>query len=284
MEKLSNTSGDEMASSLHLLIICRHADFRAESFSRKLRDDLISRGHSVDIRIQDMLIPGVSLFGLSETPDLIVIVGGDGTILLATQCLPAQVPIVGINYGEVGFLADIEPHEALSFIGKLEKPLLFEPRMRIELKINGKPIGTALNEALIVTDRPAKMLKFFIRIDGTIAEQFRADGLIISTPTGSTAYAMSAGGPIIDPRIEGFLMVPLAPFMLSNRPHVIDSSRTVSITLEAAKPAKLVIDGQTEIHLESGCVIELVKSSNPALFLHTGLNFFEKINKKLRHL
>ena len=86
--------------------------------------------------------------------------------------------------------------------------------MRITLSNDSTCLGTALNEALIVTSRPAKMLKFSIIIDGVTTEQFRADGLLISTPTGSTAYAMSAGGPIVDPRIQGFLLVPLAPYLL----------------------------------------------------------------------
>ncbi len=121
------------------------------------------------------------------------------------------VPVLGINWGEVGFLADLEPSEALEFVHKLAGGFSVEERMRITLSNDSTCLGTALNEALIVTSRPAKMLKFSIIIDGITTEQFRADGLLISTPTGSTAYAMSAGGPIVDPRIQGFLLVPLAP-------------------------------------------------------------------------
>ena len=269
---------------MHILILPRYADSRADLFSQDLEKLLISEGHRVTLCRKNLLENEDSLFDPSQAPDLVIVIGGDGTILLATQRMPVQVPIVGINYGEVGFLADIEPEQISTLVKRLSEPLQTESRMRIDLRLNGNVIGTALNEALIITDRPAKMLKFLIYINGKVAERFRADGLIISTPTGSTAYAMSAGGPIVDPRVQGFLMVPLAPFMLSNRPHLIDSSRTVSITLEATKPAKLVIDGQTEIHLEKNCVIELSKSESPALFLDAGQNFFEKINRKLRHL
>lgn len=83
--------------------------------------------------------------------------------------------------------------------------------MRVRLSAGGRVLGDALNEVLIVTDRPAKMLRFGVYVDGTLSERFRADGLLVSTPTGSTAYAMSAGGPIVDPQIEGILLVPLAP-------------------------------------------------------------------------
>ncbi|WP_373838390.1 NAD(+)/NADH kinase [Methanospirillum sp.] len=269
---------------MNILIVNRYGDPQIDLFSNDLEKLLIQNGYLTSTYKENLLEKSSQIFNPVNPPDLIIVLGGDGTILLATQRMPLQVPLVGINYGEVGFLADLEPEDMSSFITLLKEPLQLETRMRIELRINGKVIGTALNEALIITDRPAKMLKFLIHINGKVAEQFRADGLIISTPTGSTAYAMSAGGPIVDPRVEGFLMVPLAPFMLSNRPHLIDSSRTVSITLETTKPAKLVIDGQTEIHLDANYTVEISKSANPALFLDVGQNFFEKINRKLRHL
>ena len=99
--------------------------------------------------------------------------------------------------------------------------------MRISLFHEGEHLGEALNEAVIVTARPAKMLRFTIIIDGIEVEEFRADGLIIATPTGSTAYAMSGGGPIVDPKFDGFLLVPLAPYMLSSRPHLNDTARGI---------------------------------------------------------
>ena len=156
--------------------------------------------------------------------------------------------------------------------------------MRISLSMDGKELGEALNEALIVTSRPAKMLRFLVMVDGNPAERFRADGLLISTPTGSTAYAMSAGGPIVDPRIEGILLVPLAPYLLSSRPHLISSGRSLEIRLESAKPANLVIDGQSTIVVGENASISVTKSVNPALFVTTGKNFFEKVDRKLRRL
>ena len=128
------------------------------------------------------------------------------------------------------------------------------------------------------------MLRFSIVIDGVVAEQFRADGLLISTPTGSTAYAMSAGGPIVDPRVQGFLLVPLAPYLLSSRPHLISSNRRLEVRLESAKPANLVIDGQQTFELGSSSTIEVKRSEKPALFVDVKRNFFEKVNKKLRTL
>jgi len=116
------------------------------------------------------------------------------------------------------------------------------------------------------------------------AEEFRADGLVISTPTGSTAYAMSAGGPIVDPRLEAFIMVPIAPFILTNRPHLIQTERNVNIRLDGEKPVRLVIDGQKVITLNHDSTISIEKSTDPALFIDAGENFFEKVTRKLRHL
>jgi NAD+ kinase len=217
-------------------------------------------------------------------PDIAVIIGGDGTILRTVQTMGRQVPMIGINWGEVGFLADLEPEEAVDVLTTISDGFLVEPRMRLSFFAGDRHIGDALNEVLIVTSRPAKMLTFGVIIDGVLSEQFRSDGLLVSTPTGSTAYAMSAGGPIIDPRIEGALLVPLAPYMLSSRPHFISSDRSLVIRLESARPASLVIDGQKSMDLGCEATIMVKKSDSPALFVDVGKNFFEKVDQKLRRL
>jgi NAD+ kinase len=194
------------------------------------------------------------------------------------------VPVIGINRGEVGFLTDLDPTEAIDFIKTLSRGFAVEERMRITLLKDGISLGTALNEALIITTRPAKMLRFSILVDGITTEQFRADGLLISTPTGSTAYAMSAGGPIVDPRIQGFILVPLAPYLLSSRPHIISSSRRLEVRLESTKPANLVLDGQQTIELGTSATIEVKPAEYPAQFVDIGRNFFEKVDNKLRKL
>jgi NAD+ kinase len=226
---------------------------------------------------------GVAFSELSG--DIAVVVGGDGSVLLAVQQLKHQIPIIGINWGEVGFLTDLEPDVARDFFRTLnERHVRVEKRMRISLFADGHRVGDALNEGVIVTTRPSKMLRFSIMVNGIQAEQFRADGLLVSTPTGSTAYAMSAGGPIVDPRIEGFLLVPLAPYMLSSRPHLISRDRELQIRLESTKPAHLVLDGQKTITLRNGTVLTVTMSEEPALFVDVGTNFFVKVDSKLRRL
>jgi NAD+ kinase len=263
---------------MKILLISRIDDPKAIGYTESLAEGLARDGHEVITTGREGALPP------DVHADLAVVTGGDGTILLSVQRLQKQIPIIGINWGEVGFLADLEPANALSFLRQLPVNFPTEKRMRIALWKDGACCGEALNEALIVTARPAKMLRFLVVVDGVPAERFRADGLLISTPTGSTAYAMSAGGPIIDPRIEGFLLVPLAPFLLSSRPHLIHSDRTVEIRLESAKPASLVIDGQKTIELGSDAAIQVRRAAEPAIFVDAGKNFFEKVNSKLRQL
>jgi NAD+ kinase len=270
---------------MRLILISRVDDDRAMDYTFSLGNTLAAEGHTVFYEIETAQRMGKRGIGLEKaSADAAVVIGGDGTVLRTVQNLSEQIPVIGINYGEVGFLADLEPDEAAAFLATLTLPVPIERRMRISLARNGEPIGEALNEALIVTSRPAKMLRFSILIDGVAAEVFRADGLLVSTPTGSTAYAMSAGGPIVDPRIEGFLLVPLAPYMLSSRPHLISCDRSLQIRLESTKPAKLVIDGQKSWDLEAGEILSILRSEKPAFFIDTGKNFFEKVDAKLRHL
>jgi NAD+ kinase len=271
---------------MRFLLVSRIDAKDALTYTLELGDFLSGHGHAVEYEQNTAEAAGI----LSGTPlskaagDVIVTIGGDGTILLAVQRISRQIPVIGINWGEVGFLAELEPEEAAPFLLSLEPGFQVEKRMRISLSMDGKVLGEALNEAVIVTSRPAKMLRFLVMVDGNPAERFRADGLLLSTPTGSTAYAMSAGGPIVDPRIEGILLVPLAPYLLSSRPHLISSDRSLEIRLESAKPANLVIDGQSTIVVGENASISVTKSEKPALFVTTGKNFFEKVDRKLRRL
>ncbi len=253
--------------------------------ARRIKTTLEGKGHVVLVETDTAAhLGGAGLPCSQAKADIVIVTGGDGTILRTVQQLQDQIPIIGINHGEVGFLADLEPDEAGDFIKSLAPGFAVEERMRLSLMRDNKSLGDALNEGLIVTTRPAKMLRFSILIDGVISEQFRSDGLLISTPTGSTAYAMSAGGPIVDPRIQGFLLVPLAPYLLSSRPHLISSNRRLEIRLESSKPAKLVIDGQKTVELGSSTSLLVQKAEKPAQFVDAHRNFFEKVDHKLRKL
>jgi NAD+ kinase len=270
---------------MKILIVSRIDEEGALAYTGSLGASLDAAGNEVFYEqgtAEAIGRPGVTFDDVE--PDLVAVIGGDGTILLTVQKMGKQLPMIGINWGEVGFLADLEPDEAYDVLMTISDGFPVEKRMRLSFSTMEQDLGEALNEVLIVTSRPAKMLRFGIVIDGILSEEFRADGILISTPTGSTAYSMSAGGPIVDPKIEGVLLVPLAPYMLSSRPHFISTDRSLEIRIGSVKPATLVFDGQKSIDLPADSLVRVQKSAHPALFVDIGRNFFEKVDQKLRRL
>lgn len=214
--------------------------------------------------------------------DMLIIIGGDGTILRTIQKLRRQIPILGINFGRVGFLADATPENALGMIDDALTDFRIEERMRLAIRINGNTLPHATNEAVIITTRPAKMFAFRILVDERKLDELRADGIVFATPTGSTAYAMSAGGPIVDPKVGGVVIVPLAPYKLSSRPWVVSASSVITVEpIPAFKDAAIVVDGQHVQSVHAGDVITITMAEEPALFAKTGWWFYEKVRSKL---
>ncbi|HJJ36916.1 MAG TPA: NAD(+)/NADH kinase, partial [Methanocorpusculum sp.] len=171
--------------------------------------ELSNLGHEVvyeESIASELGYKGVSLADLQA--DLVFVIGGDGSVLRAVRLMKKQVPVLGVNQGGVGFLTDLERDKVQECLSALKLPLALEQRMRIAVSWEGRDLGCALNEAVIVTARPSKFLSFTVYADDVLVDTFRADGLIVSTPTGSTAYAMSAGGPIVDPKVEAILLAP----------------------------------------------------------------------------
>jgi len=179
--------------------------------------------------------------------EFIISIGGDGTVLRGIQKMDDPLPVLGINMGTIGFLVDVSPDDSLSVIERVLTGFEVEERSRLSIVVNGEVLPCATNEVVILTAKPAKMLSYRIFVDMIPLEELRADGAVIATPTGSTAYAMSAGGPIIDPRVDGTVIVPLAPFKLSSRPWVVPALSEIKVELTVPKKeAVLVIDGSTQ--------------------------------------
>ena len=213
--------------------------------------------------------------------DLIICLGGDGTILRTLQRLNRAIPILGINMGVVGFLANVSQKEALNVIKSSLKHFEIEYRARLDVCVNGTKLPYAMNEVVVLTSRPAKIVQFTIFVDETELETLRADGVVFATPTGSTAYAMSAGGPIVDPRVDATIIVPLAPYKLSARPSVVPATSKIRFELLQAKEAEIVVDGQFSKPVMEHDVITITKSDNPALFVKTDKTFFSKVRNML---
>src|SRR5271157_1415500 len=215
--------------------------------------------------------------------DLILVFGGDGTILRSLQLLPKPTPILGINMGEVGFMTVVDPESALYMIDDIVKDFDVVERARLSVKLNESELPCAMNEAVIITSRPAKISQFKIFVDGKLMEELRADGVVFATPTGSTAYAMSAGGPILDPRAEGIIIVPLAPYKLSARPWVVPSWSVIKVELTREdKESMVVVDGQYTASVSKNDVLMFTMCETPALFVRFGDKFYDLVREKLK--
>ena len=215
--------------------------------------------------------------------DFIVSVGGDGTILRTIHKMAAPLPILGINMGTLGFLVDVEPEDAIKTLEQLLMGFEVDARSRLKVLFNGRCLPPATNEVALLTASPAKMIEFEIIVDGCIMEDFRADGVIIATSTGSTAYAMSAGGPIVDPRVDAIVLVPVAPFKLSSRPWLIPGGSSIEVRLKLPdKEALVVIDGQSTTTISPKDTVEISKAETPARFVKVGRDgFYAKVKSKL---
>ncbi|KGK98931.1 inorganic polyphosphate kinase [Methanococcoides methylutens] len=247
----------------------------------------------VEIAISPKTAEPLNLHDVEITPvekmrgkgvELLISVGGDGTVLRNIARMEDPLPILGINMGTLGFLVDVNPSEAIETIEKVLKGFKYSERSRLSVNLNGEKIPPATNEVVLTTARPAKILTFRITIDDRKVEDIRADGVVIATPTGSTAYAMSAGGPIIDPNVNATLIVPLAPFKLSSRPWVVPAESLIKVEMIIPeKEAALVVDGQYTHNIQENDVVTLTMSNFPARFVETSASgFYERVESKLR--
>ncbi|KXS42580.1 NAD(+)/NADH kinase [Methanolobus zinderi] len=251
-----------------------------EAFEDKV-DIVLSPGTAQHLDIDDKCMPVEDMRDAGV--ELIVSVGGDGTVLRSISKMEDPLPTLGINLGTLGFLVDVQPEDALTAINDVLKGFTYTERSRLGVYLNGRALLPATNEVVLITARPAKILTFRVSVDDSMIEELRADGVVFATPTGSTAYAMSAGGPIVDPRVDASLIVPLAPFKLSARPWVVPASSRISVEmLIPEKEAAIVIDGQHSYNIKASDRVVLTKAQNPARFVSSSINgFYEKVQSKL---
>ena len=220
--------------------------------------------------------------------DMAIVVGGDGTMLNAARRLARyNVPLVGVNQGRLGFMTDIARKDLLGAMDLLlDGQFKPESRMLLDADITRSHREIANNLALndIVIDKGAigRMIEYELFIDGEFISKQRADGLIISTPTGSTAYSLSAGGPILHPALTGIALVPLCPHALTNRPVLVDDHVEIEIIVTHADDARVHFDGQVTLNLNRGDTIRLHRSEYSICFLHPpGYSYFAMLRQKL---
>ncbi len=255
---------------------------------------LVAQGLAVSLERETAQATGIDMYPALAAPDLgaacdiAVVVGGDGTMLgFARQMAPYGVPLVGINQGRLGFITDVpleDYQEALAPMIAGDYEIEHRSMLGGDVLRDGERIfdGLAMNDVVVSRGAAASMVELRIEVGDEFVANLRADGLIIASPTGSTAYALSAGGPILHPGIAGWVLVPIAPHTLSNRPIVLPDSAAVVVEIVAGREANASFDMHTLATLLLGDRIEVRRSLHQVRFLHPrGFNYYATLRRKL---
>lgn len=228
----------------------------------------------------------ISLSEVGEKVDLAIVMGGDGTMLSVARALKdSGIPLVGINRGRFGFLTDLRAEEMLQSIDAiLAGEFQNESRMMLNARVvrNDKTIlqNHAFND--IVLKSGLRLIELEVNIDGNFVHKQRADGLIISTPTGTTAYSLSAGGPILHPDLEAIALVPICPHTLSNRPLAVNSQAKINITVLRVDDAQISFDGQSQLDLALGDCVKVERAKESVILLHPSeYCYYDMLRNKL---
>jgi NAD+ kinase len=238
----------------------------------------------------DLPVQRVKEASLGSQSDLMIAIGGDGTMLYAGNIARSTgVPLLGINRGRLGFLADVSPDEMLASVDHiLAGDYSCESRLLLCARLSrpGEPDirETAFNDIVLQRRETGRMVDIVASIDGKYVNTHSGDGLIVATATGSTAYALSCGGPIIDPRLDAVVMVPICPHTLTDRPIVVPSSKTISVRVLAREDtqAEVVIDGRTIGAIEPGDILTISESAQRIQLIHPpGYDYFGILRSKL---
>jgi len=273
-------------------IVSRNHDSLMTDTIKQLSDYLVKNKRCVFLTEQNPL-PNknkVAETEIASLVDLIIAVGGDGTILHAANLAQHHdVPLLGINRGKLGFLADILPNEIQDAIkAVLMGDYTEESRMMLEAKIVKEKtithVNLALNDVVIQRSDTGRMLDFNTSIASQYINSYSGDGLIIATPTGSTAYSLSCGGPIIEPNLDSYVMVPICPHTLSVRPLVLPANKDIEIHLigKIDSKADVTIDGRKLCEIVPNDTINIKKAPKKTLLIHPpGYDYFEVLRSKL---
>jgi NAD+ kinase len=249
-------------------------------------DIMLDDATSTFLNLEDC--PGHTSEDIGKQADVAIVLGGDGTMLsIARDMAVHNIPLIGINYGRLGFMTDIP----LDHMPEVLEPMLrgevdTDQRTLLEGTViqDGKEVLTAhaLNDIVISHGIAGGLVEFTVRVDGAVMSTQRADGLIVATPTGSTAYALSANGPILHPWLNGIVLVPVAPHSLSNRPITLPDHLELEIELTEVRDASAYFDMQSFSRLEPGNIVRIRRSRHVATLLHPrGYQYFATLRQKL---
>jgi NAD+ kinase len=278
----------------HVAVIGKYQTLGSRSALEDIAQFLNSQGCEVSLEADTANntgladYPALSVEQIGAQCDLGLVVGGDGTMLgIGRQLAQYRVPMIGINQGRLGFITDIAFEGYQAVLGPMLCGLYEEESralMQARVMRDGHCVfsANALNDVVVNRGATAGMVELRVEVDGRLVANQRADGLIIATPTGSTAYALSAGGPLMHPSIAGWLLVPIAPHTLSNRPIVLPDRGEVAIELVAGRDASANFDMQSLATLLHGDRIVVTRSQHQARFLHPQRwSYFDTLRRKL---
>jgi NAD+ kinase len=257
-------------------------------YLENLQQQLVIEAETAE-SLDDFSLPTLPREQIGQHCDLLIVVGGDGSLLSAAHAVVNhQTRILGINRGSLGFLTDIHPTELEKIQAILQGEYILEKRFLLttQIEYQGEMIGQgdALNEVALIPNMVPHMLAFEIYIDDQFVCSQNSDGLIVATPTGSTAYALSGGGPILHPQLDAMVLVPMFPHTLSSRPIVIEGNRRINIIVSPnnISSPRLSCDGQAYINAPSGCHISIAKKAAPLHLIHPlDYNYYETLRSKL---
>jgi NAD+ kinase len=275
-----------------IAMLVHHERPEAATVAVALRDALVAQGHHVCLPASDAGVVGDPAAAVPDADlggggvDLAIAIGGDGTILRTVALVaPGGVPVLGVNVGQLGYLTEVEPAEAVAAAEKvLAGDYGVEERMRVSVRVEGDPELSAeppdaLNEAVIEKTPIGHTVRIGVYLDGDFFTTYAADGLIVASPTGSTAYAFSARGPILDPELRAMVLTPVSPHMLFDRSLVLAPELEVRLEVLGHRPATLSIDGQNVGILREGDALVCTASPIPARLITFGPRDFHRILK-----
>jgi len=275
-------------------LVGRHVSTGTADPLARLAAFLVAGGH--DVVIEAGTAAATPLPGYPSAPpemlaahaDVAIVVGGDGTMLsIARRLAPLDLPLIGINQGRLGFLTDIPITQMEAMLTAMLAGNYVEERRTLlaaeVVRADGSRDGAfALNDVVLNRGGGGTMIECAVEIDGRFVYSMRADGIIVATPTGSTAYAMSAGGPILAPQVPAFALVPVAPHALTHRPIAVADTAIIALTLEQGRDAALHCDGQAHFALAEGQRVTVRRAPHSARFLHPeGHDHFAMLREKL---
>jgi NAD+ kinase len=248
----------------------------------------LATGAGINVAIADD-VPGLQSTGGAtiDHAEMVISVGGDGTLLRGVRlAVPLDVPILGVNTGRLGFLTEIETTgDGMERVGRvLRGEFTVEERLALQVSVNGTGAHFALNDVVVRRGAQARMAPFGLSLDGEAIAHIPSDGIVVATPTGSTAYFLSAGGPIIAPTVDAFGVAALLPHTFFARPLIVPTSSTIEITVDSEiVHANLETDGTLVSDLASGDLVTIVRAPRSVKFARTGNHaFFTRLEDKLQ--